>query len=342
MPSVLTPNERAIWDQICRADPLLRTPFYTYTYARAVADVRPYAYVVVIEQDGRPVGFLPFQFAGISAKLLRAAQPIGDYMTDYFGIIAEPGLQLHPLQLLKISGICSLLFSHLDESQEIHGLTGEKPEPGLRVAMNAGVDAYWAALHNIDKHFISDTKRRERKLISRHGQLRFCFSSADPAPALAQLIEHKSQQYLRTGKTDLFSVEWTRRLLYKLSSSADPLCSGVLSTLYAGETWVASHFGLRSGNVFHHWFPVYNPELKDFSPGRLLFKEMINAANENGIDMIDFGAGDIPAKRDFANTHHNYYRGMWTRPTARALCFRLAMSVRWRLGRRLKPDPDPG
>jgi len=34
-------------------------------------------------------------------------------------------------------------------------------------------------------------------------------------------------------------------ILRRLADAADPACSGLLSTLYAGDTWLAGHFGLR-------------------------------------------------------------------------------------------------
>jgi CelD/BcsL family acetyltransferase involved in cellulose biosynthesis len=302
--------------------------FYSYTYSRAVSEVRPYVYVMVIKHEGQPVGFLPFQFAGLGFKLFRAAQPVGDYMTDYFGMVAEPTLRLQPKELLRMAGVCSLLFSHLDETQAAWGLTGEKPELGLRIELAAGADAYWAILREIDKRFVSDTERRERKLIAKCGPLRFVFNSPD---CLDELINHKSHQYVRTGSADIFSNKWTRDLLYKLSLSSDPLCSGVMSVLYAGDTWVASHFGIRCKSLLHYWFPVYNPQLREFSPGRLLLKAIIGQSLDSGILVIDRGAGDSPAKRDFANAEHLYYRGMWMRPAIRSILFRLSMSVRWRV-----------
>ncbi len=332
-PLEITESERALWDELCRDDPHLRSAFYTYTYARAVAAVRPHVFVTIIERQGEPVGFFPFQFANRWTRLLRAAEPVGGDMTDYFGIVAKPDVSLTPYQLLRLSRLSSLLFTHLDESQLKRGLTGENPEPGLRIELPEGADAYWAALRKADKHFVADTERLERRLIEKVGALRFQYQyESDDRPAgLRHLIEEKRRQYARTGVADPLSAPWKRDLLFRLLSCTDPSCTGVLSVLSAGETWAASHFDLCCGGVLHDWFPVYNQDLRAYGPGRLLYRKNIAASAETGIIAIDRGAGDAPAKRDFASVSHTYYRGLWSRPGARSLCFRLIMSLKWRV-----------
>jgi CelD/BcsL family acetyltransferase involved in cellulose biosynthesis len=330
MPLEVSPEERQIWDGLCRTEPALGSAFYTFSYVKAVAEARGGVWVAILEHSGRPIAFLPFQFADRWQQWLRAAEPAGGHMTDYFGLIAGPELQLEPVRLLRFARLSALLFTHLDESQLPLGLIGERPEPGLRIEFPSGPEAYWAALRSANKRFVTDTERRERKLIEQVGLLRFEYQAADPALALRHLVEQKRWQYERTGAGDGLALPWERDLLVRLSSCREPLCTGVISVLYAGETWVASHFGLRCNNTLHYWFPVYNPALRDYSPGRLLVRSIIAASGESGMTSIDRGAGDTPAKRDFANARHLYYRGLWVRPSLRSMCFRLTMALRWR------------
>jgi CelD/BcsL family acetyltransferase involved in cellulose biosynthesis len=332
-PTEITDGERAVWDGLCWDNPHLCSAFYTFSYAQAVAAARPDVFVTVIKRGDEPVGFLPFQFTTRWAKALRAAEPIGGNMTDYFGLIARKDISLTSSELLRLSNLHSLLFTHLDETQAMHGLTGEQPEFGLRIELPAGGEAYWSELRKLDRHFVSDTERRGRALATKLGKLRFQLRSDEAGPLLRHLIEQKRLQYARTGVTDPLSATWKRRLLCRLSTSNDPLCEGTLSLLFAGETWAASHFGLRCNRVLHVWFPVYNQELRAYAPGRLLLWKTITAANEAGIRIIDRGAGETPAKRDFKSVSHHYRRGLWLRPTARALFFRSAMAVKWRAAR---------
>ena len=260
---------------------------------------------------------------------------VGAEMTDYFGIVAESGLTLTAREVLRAAGLHSLGFTHLDESQLAYGLTGEKPEPGLLMRFDR-VDSYWTWLRTTHKEFAVNTERRQRQVEQRFGLLRFTATEAYWQTSLQQLIEYKGRQYVETGNQNLFEEPWRRKLLETLAECRETTCAGMLSTLYAGDTWVASHFGLRSEHTLHFWFPVYNPELSKLGPGRLLIKAMIEHVPELGIRTIDHGAGDARYKQECSNDHHTYYRGAWTTSSPQSLIWRAAESVRWRL-ERLRP-----
>jgi len=157
------------------------------------------------------------------------------------------------------------------------------------------------------------------------------------AAPLSHLIAMKRRQYKASGVPDPLAPDWARALLARLAGTDYETCSGVLSTLYAGDTWVASHFGLRSSHILHDWFPVYNPELREFGPGRLLLKSMCEAATNEGIRCIDRGAGESPAKRDIGNERHLYYRGAWFQSGTKATAVRMLWSLKWLLAPSAKP-----
>jgi CelD/BcsL family acetyltransferase involved in cellulose biosynthesis len=251
-------------------------------------------------------------------------------MSDYFGIVAEPDLTLRGKELLRLASLTHLSFTHLDETQLQHGLEGESPEPGLRIHFPEGGAAYWQELRRSDKKLGEDTLRRERQLISQVGPIRFQLQETDWQAPLEHLIERKRDQYRRTGATDSLATPWKQQLIRSLAAQTEAACGGMLSTLYAGETWVASHFGLRCGDLLHYWFPVYNSDLHRFAPGRLLLKQVLEGSTSVGLRQIDRGSGDSPAKRDFANLRHSYYRGAWFRPGLRSTACRAALSLQWR------------
>jgi CelD/BcsL family acetyltransferase involved in cellulose biosynthesis len=122
-----------------------------------------------------------------------------------------------------------------------------------------------------------------------------------------------------------------RKFLEALAAVDDPDCRPTLSTLHAGEEWIGSHFGLMYGETLHYWFPVYNPQMRNFGPGRLLIKAIIDTAEENGVKRIDRGAGDSQAKLDFATSRHEFLRGIWSRPGLASLAYRAGLSAQWRL-----------
>lgn len=339
-PDALLKTDEEVWRQLIFRRPLA---FLAYPYVRAVASCVPSVRVCRIMQNGHTVAFFPFQYRSAVHEAAGIGERLGGDLSDYFGLIAEPGFHIEEEILLRLSGLKSLCFSHLDESQAENGLRGEKPEVGHRIDFPDGGEVFWKERECSDKKFTSDTERRERKLFREHGPFRFVFSGDDAEDSLRELIAHKRAQYHRTHVGDVLSEKRTQDILQTLCRTRDPQCSGIVSTLHAGDTWVASHFGLRCGSTLHYWFPVYNPALKAFAPGRILLKHIIQNSRANGLERIDRGAGDSVAKRDFSTSRHFFYSGLWQRPGLIALSHRVALAVGWRLDRRnkrVKGEPD--
>jgi len=330
-PHGLSADERTFWRSLCSNDPTLASPFYSLLFAEAAEKAGLDVAVCVIERDDRLVGFFPSQFRSGITRWLGAAEPVAAGMNDSVGLVALAGLRLSEADLLELSGLSSFSFYNFDERQERYGLSGEKPEMGLFAKLEHGGTAYWQELCARDKVLAKDTRRRLRSLIEKLGPLRFAFREETPHDAIEHLIAAKREQYRRTGAIDALAEEWSQTLLHVLAEYQEPDFSGVMSTLYAGDTWLASHFGIRSRDVLHHCFPVYNPEMSRYAPGRLLNKCLIEAADDQRFSIIDFGAGDSTAKRDFANASRTYLRGRWRRPGAKSLSYALAMSVKWRI-----------
>jgi CelD/BcsL family acetyltransferase involved in cellulose biosynthesis len=324
----LSDTEIAAWTALCRDQAAFRFPFYSHAFAAAVARARPGVFACVMTERGSPVAFLPLQFADRWHALLGAAEQVGGALSDYFGLVAAPGFSTTPRELLRASGIESLYFHHLPDEQSTLGLTGESPEIGHRIVIGPAPAAYREALRSANKALAAEIARRKRKLTAAKGPLRL--ELATDGAALDRLIERKRRQYRRTGADDRLAPDWTRRLLGELQRSTDPQCAGMLSVLYAGTTWVASHFGLRSGKLLHYWFPVYDEALASFGPGHLLLDALIDHAAELGIEVIDRGAGDQGHKTAYLTEPHVFRRGYWHTGSPRALVHRAGQSLGWR------------
>jgi CelD/BcsL family acetyltransferase involved in cellulose biosynthesis len=325
----LSKTEIEAWDALCKSRTSLCSAFFSPHYTRAVAMVRSHVRVCVLTRGSTPVGFFPFQFASSLYRGLGAAERVGEEMTDNFGLIAEPDVRLDVPTLLRLTRLRHLNFTHLAESQLEWGLTGESPQRGFLMNFESGT-AHWEELRRVNRKYVSETERKERQIQSNCGPLQFCWSEDNWQQPLRKLIERKSQQYLRTGKDDWLAVRWKQRLLELLAGSKAETCQGVMSTLHAGDTWVASHFGLRCRGVLHYWFPVYNPEMSNYGPGHLLRRALMLRCTDYGVHTIDHGLGDASYKRVCANGEITYYRGAWYRPGVPALLCRAAYSAKWR------------
>lgn len=332
-PHTLSAPELACWERLCSTVPELASPFLTLHYARAAAAAGLDVRVCIISRDGQPCGFLPFQLPDRLSRLLGSAEPVGAEMTDYVGLVAEPGLQLDPAQLLRLAGLNHFAFSHLDDTQLGYGLAGEQPRVGLRIRLNRDsaqpLDTLLADNHKYRK----DTERRSRQLAKEIGPIAFVLDvEHDRQAVLHKLVSHKRDQYRRTQAPDALADEWKTRLLSELSGYCFGGCRGLLSTMSSGGTWVAMHFGILGNGVLQYWLPVYNPAFSKYAPGRLLIHEIIGAGRAVGIHTIDRGEGDTPSKRELANEEHAYLRGAWHNQTLASGLSRAVRSLKWRLG----------
>lgn len=327
----LSAEEMAAWDALCLSQPFLASPFFSPHYMIAVSKVRKHVYVCILMGGKQKFAFFPFQFASDMHKAMRAAERVGEEMTDHFGLIASTEVRLSTKELLAFSGLSSMEFTHLDAAQAQLGLVGESPEPGMLIRLDHGGSAYWQSLMSTNAKLVKDTQRRRKKLAEDCGEVKFQFANVDTEQEFDRLIRFKRDQYTRTGVNDVFMERWKENLLRQLVSAKHESCEAVISTLYVGDKWMASHFGLRHQHTLHYWFPVYNPEFKSYSPGRLLLAEIINAAEANGIKLIDRGAGDSAFKRELANEDQEFYRGVWSSGDLRANLYRVFLSLKWRL-----------
>ena len=85
--------------------------------------------------------------------------------------------------------------------------------------------------------------------------------------------------------------------------------------------------------AFCNMFPVYNPELSKYAPGRLLLHHICKEAPMHHVRVIDRGEGDTPSKREITNDDHQFYRGSWHNKSASSYLTRGVQSVRWRFGK---------
>jgi len=325
-------SELQAWNRLVEEYPSNRRAFLSPAYCRAVASHFPDVRVLVFRAAGQSVAFLPIQSGEGLLKLGGVHEPVGGVMADYFGLVAKPGFSPQIAEVLKQSRINAIAFTHLDETQSAFGLTGEQPRIGLRTHIAGSGKDFWDSLRAIDKKLVNDTERRERKLLTECGALSFELNSSNPEADLEELIQLKQSQYDRTGKrgAPLFE-DRNMNLLRTLRGNMDPSCTGLLSILRVNGELVAAHFGLKCHEILHFWFPVYAVRFHSYSPGRILFKYVVHEGAAQGIRIIDRGEGDTPAKRDFANEEHRYYRGVWSQSGVPGLFGRAALSLSWRL-----------
>jgi len=284
----LPPDLIARWSELVNENVGLDSPFFAPEYTAAVASAAPGICVAVAERGGIPVAFLPYQLApGRIATRLP--------LCDYQGVIMAEQLELNVKQFLAGCGLRAWDFDHLRSAQRalqlFHRATTESPVMDLQ----DGFEAYVVGRRAAGTEQIKKNGNLARRLEREVGPLRFEVHLDSPE-ILRQLLAWRGDKY---GSRHPASLIWS--ILERLLKTESLLCRGTLSVLFAGHELVAAHFGLRSRETWHYWFPAYDPRFEKYSPGITLLLRMAEKAPSLGIKTIDLGSGAMDYKRRLAN-----------------------------------------
>ncbi|MEV4231492.1 GNAT family N-acetyltransferase [Streptomyces bobili] len=292
-PGDLAPADLARWNDLRATTATVANPFMSAEFTQAVGRVRPDTRVAVLRRGSRPVGYFPHQRGRWGY-----GRAVGLGVSDCQGAVLQPDVHLEAQYLMRACSLNAWEFNHLESGQELFlpYATGQFASPV--VDLTDGFERYERHLREHARGFLKTARAQERRMARHLGPLCFVHDERDPA-ALRALIAWKSAHYRRTGRRDPFAQPWITRLVDLLAGTTAPHCSGVLSVLYAADRPVAAHFGLRSRTVFSCWFPSYDRTLATYSPGRVLYLRMIEAAAASGVRLFDFGRGEAAYKNSF-------------------------------------------
>lgn len=311
------------WRNLQRSNPALSSPFYCPEFSQAVAAVRPDVRVALMEDAGEVIGFFPHQ------QQRGQGLPVGAHFSDHHGVVAAPHTRWDWPALLRGAGLAYWRFDHLAASQ---APAGSRPlrrvtSPGMDISR--GMAAYHQSRLAAGGRSLDEYARKARRLTRALGPLRFEAHTPERS-VFDALIRMKLAQYERTRVPNVMAEDWTRALLERLwqthASSAG--FNGALSSLFAGDTLVAAHLGMRSATVWHWWFPAYDPVHSAFSPGAQILLMCAGAAADAGLATLDLGKGDEAFKRDFANTALPLVDGWVGRPAAATAALAIQEGVR--------------
>ncbi|MEV7009741.1 GNAT family N-acetyltransferase [Streptosporangium sp. NPDC051022] len=306
----LTEQEVDTWHLLRAANPLLDSPYFHPGFAAAVhAGGREVRVTVGRDREGGIRAFLPHHR---ERSLIR---PAGWPAADFQGPVMAPGSCLPPLSLLS-DGVRALEFDHLIEGYADFEPWVESRRPSPFLDVSGGLEGYLGRASRSGKDNMGQARRRAAKAERDHGAVRFAADTVDQE-LLDRVVELKRAQYAATGARDYFAEPDRRDLMARLLRTRDSSFGGVLSTLHAGPHLLAAHFGIRSGNVLHWWFPVYDPAFGNLAPGWMLLRELVVASPALGITRIDLGRGDDEYKRRAKTGETLVCQGIVTRSSAR-------------------------
>jgi CelD/BcsL family acetyltransferase involved in cellulose biosynthesis len=298
-PGDLGPSEAALWAEYQQASQETRNPFLSLTFAQAVGRARANARVAVVEDGGMIAAFLPFELARWGM-----AVPIGFPMNELQGFIGPAAFDARAV--VRAAGLRSWRFMHAPTGQEAlapHHYRGTVvPCPVINLA--DGYQAYFSRWRKSDTG--KTAEKRRRRLEARFGGVSVDWHSSDPEH-LRQLIAWKSSAY--GGAHQVFSDPTVQAIVAELATDKSEDCRGVVSVLFAGERPAAIVLGLAAGASLSIWFSGYDPGLRRFSPGTIMWYRLAEEAERQGITRIDFGGGQDSYKFSLANDSYPVFGG---------------------------------
>lgn len=282
------------WRELQAGNRNLASPYFSVEFTQAVAVVRDDVFVGLVEDDGCIQAFFPFQ-----RKSATIAGPVGAPLSDCQGLIAAEEFACDSEHLLRACELRIWDFDHLIAAQRAFARFATARSESPIIDLSSGFDAYLSQRRAAGSHRIAQLQRKMRKFEREIGELRFEVESRDDR-AFAQVIEWKSEQCRRTGVPDFMAWGWTTALLEQIWLQDKAEFAGMLSVLRHGDDILAAHFGMRSADVCHWWFPTYSDAYGKHSPGGILLLKLAEAMAASGVRHIDLGKGEDSYKPAFA------------------------------------------
>jgi CelD/BcsL family acetyltransferase involved in cellulose biosynthesis len=320
-PDELGETEHEQWRAWQQADPALDNPFLTPEFAAVYARHRPSTRVAVIEEGGATAGFFPFELHG-----RRVARSIGFRLADCQALVCAPDYFPQVHELLERCGIAVFEFDHIVHSQALRLAS----QPLLLASPVIDVRDGWESWSAAKKQSSRRVKRafsKSRKLAREVGPLTFHYDQREHCE-LERLMEWKSRQYARTGRSDVLAQPWLRAFLHELLDTRTADFSVRLSRLDAGERTVARYLCTRSTRVLGSWFPTYDTELAAHSPGLVSVLSLVEAATADGITKVDLGKGHEDYKQSLKNHDDLVGQGVSERAVPAAVWRRIHQAPR--------------
>lgn len=315
------------WNELLHELPV-KSAFLSHAFCAAVQKVRGGVFVLHIIGDKDEEGFLPFQMK-TGRRFLGHAEKVAGSMSDYFGFIGNLGAAVDPDDLLRGARLSSLRFDHAPPALCPFAFTERETGYGMRLRVR-DFEEFISLVAATNKQFLNRVQRAERRARSNVGALEFAWRST--LADADHLIAAKRQQYKDTGMSDALGQRWRQELVKRLCTMpAPPDCDAVLSSLHAGNCWLASHLALVCKDTLHVWFPVHNREFGKYWPGHLLLFRMIEQACNEGITTFDFGEGVSHYKLQYGGHTYEVLKGVLRLDTVAGHADPILQALGWRV-----------
>jgi CelD/BcsL family acetyltransferase involved in cellulose biosynthesis len=233
--------------------------------------------------------------------------------------VGEATLEVDAATLLKACGAHYFRFNHMPMTQKafLPHVRFEQVSPVME--LGGGWDAYLKRLSVVQNKatpgIVTAVKKSSNRIERDLGPLRFEMHESNKA-VLETLMRLKTEQRARTVglADDPFAIPWVRAMMFTSVENSTPDFGCTLCALYAGETMVACHLGLRSRSTLHGWFSIYDPVHAYYQPTLILFLKLAQGGSADGVEIFDMGRGTQDYKMRFCTNSVPLGEGVVSRP----------------------------
>jgi CelD/BcsL family acetyltransferase involved in cellulose biosynthesis len=335
-------NEKEIkaWQNFTTYDSSCSSPFYQYDFARLLSETNLYVAVIIGYQDDDVKFLVPFQFASGLNRLIGVAQQLGGHLSDYSGVISQHGFD--KTIIVEQCLIDYMLFDHAPNSSITRQLVKELQfqEESSQVLIKGPLEEYLAQIKIKNSNFSREIAETEQQLVEKYGAIHFIFHN-EYEMHLELFFKYHKKHCDELNVRDPLANENDKKLIRKLHQLQGNRLKPVLSTLYAGDTWLATHLGIEANGVIHYWFHIENKAIAHYIPAKHLLLKVIKAAFEKKLHCIDLGFGHADINKQFGNNRMNFfcnhqvplYKGVIVGSSLKGKISRVVQSLKWRFYR---------
>lgn len=301
------------WNDWAAPNGTLISPYLRFEFTETVARARDDVRIAVFEDAEGICGYFPHH-----TNRDGVARPIGAPMSDYQGVIAPDHSRFRAKQVLRAAGASALVFDNWYCPAGGNPASRRSRGGSVMIDLRDGADAYLATQKSQYKDHFKKLARRMRAAERDFGPAEIRIGDAQ-GEAFDMLMRWKQRQYRQSGKFNVLGIPWVRDVLDALRARAGQEFCGLTASLWFGDQLAAVEFGLKAGDIYHSWFPAYDPKFAKYSPGLLLLQGIFEHASEHDIVRVDLGRTESDYKKYYASYEIPLDQGRFLQPGLAAM-----------------------
>lgn len=292
------------WRYVQSLTPEFKTPLLGPDFARLVVRHRSDGKIAIGYEGEVAVAF--FAFHPTTNGYARA---IGAPFCDYQAIVSDPTIQISGPEFLEKAGIASFVATSLMDPNGLFDTTKMEAIDAYRINCGGDQGVTMEALRNINPKWAKNVRRLGNKMDRELGPIRLVGHDTNQ-DSFEALMAIKVAQFYETGITNVLRSKWVKAFMRDLFDMRGGDFGGCLVSLYAGEKFVAGHFGCRLGDWFHPWIASTCPLSHPYSPGVVFLAEMVRQIDDLSLQIVDLSAGHSHYKQQFCRAPYRAYAGI--------------------------------